>query len=147
MYRIILLKNSNGQISDNVPVLCGTVKTEGNNGDIFSAATILGLSWLPINHRMHSPSSHSIALYLYDKYIEESADLFINISHETRKNIYRYFQKLHHANPSPMALYSIFDDAFIEIWGLIEGDSFNRFRGCFVYLFRYYVLSTFHFVI
>eukprot|EP00484_Ammonia_sp_Unknown_P027510 CAMPEP_0197032256 /NCGR_PEP_ID=MMETSP1384-20130603/10977_1 /TAXON_ID=29189 /ORGANISM="Ammonia sp." /LENGTH=610 /DNA_ID=CAMNT_0042461889 /DNA_START=92 /DNA_END=1924 /DNA_ORIENTATION=+ len=122
---------------------------------IFSAHNILDIHWLPVDPRMFCQSPHQIALGLYDKYVEESADLCINVSFVCRRAIYRYFHHLSqetHRRDSlqdieiliskskddeaetvydethPLVkLYRVFDDAFVAIWSLVKGDSFLRF--------------------
>eukprot|EP01084_Bolivina_argentea_P057600 105234_1 len=87
---------------------------------------------------------YKLALHLYDKYIEGSADLCINISHQNRKSIYGYFKQLSSkqtmedeekgdgssslTSDSMCILFKVFDDAFTEIWRLIQTDSFIRFK-------------------
>eukprot|EP01084_Bolivina_argentea_P144143 252982_1 len=129
-FKAIIYNLSNGQINDNVGKLCGAEDNDNNNS-IFSAS-ILNVSWLPIDSRMKKLSPYKIALYLYDKYIDDCADLMINISSENRRNIYRDFQQILQTedvlNIDNNILYIIFDQAFNEIWNLIANDSFFRFR-------------------
>mmetsp|Transcript_74125 Transcript_74125/g.118080 ORF Transcript_74125/g.118080 Transcript_74125/m.118080 type:complete len:574 (-) Transcript_74125:210-1931(-) len=148
--KAVIYRLSKGNIADNVPTLCTTTKEESS---IFSANAILDVHWLPIDPRMlnEKKSPYELALVLYDKYVDESADLCINISFECRRAIYRYFQHLsqvHHDistkdkddaeqasnhevvydEHNPLVnVYRVFDDAFVEIWSLIKGDSFRRF--------------------
>ena len=101
---------------------------------------------------MYSLSPFQIALHLYDKYVDDNADLCINISFLNRKNIYRYFQDIsmeqnnvslheielnlddsNQMNNKLIRLYHIFDEAFTEIWRLIQTDSFMRFKCMLIY--------------
>ncbi len=41
---------------------------------------ILHINWMPINNRIKLHTPHHIVLYIYEKYIDSSADLCINIS-------------------------------------------------------------------
>ena len=120
---------------------------------VFSSASILNIKWLPLDPRLSSLTPYQAALHLYDKYVEENADLCINISFEIRKTIYRYFQELSQQqnnasfhdikvrietgksgeiqfddNNAMVRMYKIYDEAFTEVWRLIQTDSFVRFR-------------------
>eukprot|EP01084_Bolivina_argentea_P125964 223108_1 len=98
-FKAIIRNISNGLIEDNVPKLCDWHSTDYASSTttirskrVFSAASILNISWLPIDIRMYNLKPYQIALHLYDKYVDESADLTINISFSIRREIYRFFQ-------------------------------------------------------
>eukprot|EP01083_Nonionella_stella_P099711 280354_1 len=109
--------------------------------EIFSIDKILDVSWMPMDPRMLTYSPYKIALYLYDKYIESAADLTINISSTNRRSLYKAFKELalripHHDTTQDIAfdplviniLYTLFDEALIEIWHLVQMDTFTRFK-------------------
>eukprot|EP01084_Bolivina_argentea_P087521 158083_1 len=113
-------------------------KIMSSHNKIFSALNILNITWMPIDARMNTYSPYKIALYLYDKYIESSADLCINISSPNRREIYRTFKDLavtlseEHSRECEqdiiITLYKLFDNAYIGIWHLIQTDAFIRFK-------------------
>eukprot|EP01084_Bolivina_argentea_P125963 223107_1 len=162
-FKGIIRRLSNNTLEDNVRSLCDWHSTDVTeqlkyeiglkhkfniNKHAFSAASILNISWLPIDPRMFSLTPYQIALHLYDKYIEESSDLCINISFGIRKGIYRYFaeytqrsnnaslhdiqlnENMETLNPNDdlVKLYTVYDEGFTEIWRLLQTDSFLRFK-------------------
>eukprot|EP01083_Nonionella_stella_P000332 957_1 len=120
---------------DIVDNICQIVRIGHSN--TFSV-NITKVRWLPIDPRMHTQTPYQLALHLYDKYIDESADLCINISYRNRNQIYRDFQSLAQINLDHRDLttqtahlgvmFGLFDGAFSEIWHLMEMDSFGRYR-------------------
>eukprot|EP01083_Nonionella_stella_P000333 958_1 len=128
-----IIHASKREIVDNI---CDIVHIDYS--DTFAAVNIVKSGWLPIDPRMHTQTPYQLALNLYDKYIEENADLCINISYLNRNTIYREFQSLAQINMDHLnattqtahfeALYEIFDGAFSEIWRLINMDSYARYR-------------------
>eukprot|EP01083_Nonionella_stella_P013862 39007_1 len=140
-FKAVIYAALKGNIENNVLTLCDPLSASPRNAyghhvadiapTIFNAETVLHVPWLPVDPRMHSSKPFVIALYIYDKYIEESADLCINISYECRKDIYRFFQELHvsqQKHDDVRCLYELFDNAFRETWHLIATDSYFRFR-------------------
>ncbi len=76
--------------------------------------------------------------YIYDKYIEESADLCINISFgelsQRSNNASLHDIQLNenietiNENDDLVKLYKVYDEGFTEIWRLLQTDSFLRFK-------------------
>eukprot|EP01083_Nonionella_stella_P000331 956_1 len=120
---------------DIVDNICQIVRIGHSN--TFSV-NITKVRWLPIDPRMHTQTPYQLALHLYDKYVDESADLCINISYINRNQIYRDFQSLAKNNMDHRdgttqtahleAMFALFDGAFSEIWRLIAMDSYRRYR-------------------
>eukprot|EP01083_Nonionella_stella_P162460 533385_1 len=120
------------EIPDNI---CTLMRVK--HSDTFSV-NITNIRWLPIDPRMHTQTPYQVALHLYDKYVDESADLCINISYINRNQIYRDFQSLAKNNMDHRdgttqtahleAMFALFDGAFSEIWRLIAMDSYRRYR-------------------
>eukprot|EP01084_Bolivina_argentea_P125962 223106_1 len=164
-FKAIIRRLSNNKLRDNIPDLVhdihrhtsidqrnNVINIDEENDPIsfpiLSATNILNMSWLPIDPRMFSLTPYQIALYIYDKYVEESADLCINISFGIRKGIYRYFaeytqrsnnaslhdiqlnENMETLNPNDdlVKLYTVYDEGFTEIWRLLQTDSFLRFK-------------------
>eukprot|EP01084_Bolivina_argentea_P270425 459824_1 len=111
-----------------------------SESNIFSVPNISFAYWLPIDERMINYSPYQIALHLYDKYIEQSTDLCVNISSSNRREIYRNFKYLSQQLTGStnnmkesqqeivIILYKLFDNAYSEIWKLIQNDTFIRFK-------------------
>eukprot|EP01084_Bolivina_argentea_P058354 106580_1 len=125
--------NDNDDLKENKP-FC-------TDNTLFSVSNILNINWMPINNRMKIHTPHKLALYLYEKYIDSSADLCINICSKNRRFIYKTFKELaselHDESqrlttelqpPILNILYTLFDNALIEIWRLLKTDPFIRFK-------------------
>ncbi len=116
-----------------------------NIKSILSATNILNINWLPIDPRMFSFTPHQIALYIYDKYIDENADLciyryFADITQQSNNasvHEIEFNEDLIDENHELVKLYKVYDQAFTEIWRLLQTDSFLRFKSYVNVLYVY----------